>query len=328
MEKRMKNPGISILVPAWNEAGSIGRVIESFLSLKHPGVELIVAAGGEDDTYGLAKKYEGDRVKVLHQERKGKNRALNTALSKARGRIIVLTDADCVMSDEWLSQLLLGIKGDKAVSGTNMPLPEQLSNPFVLYQYSFTLACPKPPGRGQQPYLDGKNTAIRRKVLEDLGGFDEEALTGTDFSLKFRLLEKGIRARFIPDSVIATDYPTSFKAYLSQQARWLRNFAIYGGKYKNPGLTGLFLKQVSIASFVLFTPVLAFFVKPFMVLWAAVFSLGMYNRARVIRKAGKVKPALNFNKVYPRIPLYLLVEYLSRALALFQYLVPSLRRRW
>jgi cellulose synthase/poly-beta-1,6-N-acetylglucosamine synthase-like glycosyltransferase len=328
MAEDKMNPKVSILVPAWNEGVAVKRVIESFLSLKYPGAELIVAAGGGNNTYELAKKYEGERVRVLRQERRGKNRALNMALSKARGDIIVLTDADCVMSDEWLSSLLEAIrKGEEAVSGTNMPLQEQLSNPLVLYQYSFTLAG-LARASGKEPYLDGKNAALKRSVLEDLGGFDEEALTGTDFSLKLRLLEKGIIAKFVPNSVIATHYPSSFRAYLSQQARWLRNFAIYGAKYRDAGLMRVFLEQTFIASFVLLAPVFAVFFKPLIAPWLAVFSLGIYNRARIIRKAGKIKPALSFTRVYPRLPLYLLVEYLSRAIALFEYLVPSLRRKW
>lgn len=326
---KMSRANVSILVPAWNEAGTIERAVESFLSLKYPRVELIVVAGGEDGTYDLAKKYEG-KIKVLSQEKKGKNRALNLALSKAVGEIIVLTDADCVMSDEWLASLLKAIsKGEKAVSGTNMPLPEQLSNPFVLYQYSFTLArLARAPGKEQQPYLDGKNAALKRVVLEDLGGFDEEAPTGTDFSLKHRLMERGINIRFIRKSVIKTEYPASFGKYLAQQSRWLRNFIIYGRKYNDKNERKVFLEQALIAVFVVVLPFFIIFSNYFALPWTVILFLGIRNRLRIIHEARKINHELNFNGILPRLPVYLLLEYLSCILALVEYLLPSRRGKW
>lgn len=326
----MSNLKVSILVPAWNEASIIERAIESFLSLNYPNAKLIVVAGGEDDTYNLAKKYEGKKVKVFPQEKKGKNRALNLALSKAEGEVIILTDADCVMSDEWLSPLLEAMrKGEKAVSGTNMPLLEQLSNPFVLYQYSFTLAqSDRAARKEQQPYLDGKNAALRRIILEDLGGFDEEALTGTDFSLKHRLIERGINIKFIRKSVIQTEYPASFGKYLAQQSRWLRNFIIYGRKYSDKSEMKVFLEQALIAVFVFTLPFFTILSNYLALPWTVIFLLGIRNRVRIIRKARKASPELNFNSILPRLPVYLLIEYLSRILAFIEYILPSQRGKW
>jgi cellulose synthase/poly-beta-1,6-N-acetylglucosamine synthase-like glycosyltransferase len=325
-ENKMNQLRVSILLPAWNEGSTITRAIDSFLSLKYPGPELIVVAGGEDETFEIAKKFEGGNIKVLLQEKKGKNRALNSALLTSRGDVIVLTDADCVMSDEWLISLLEEInEGEKAVSGGNMPLLEQLSDPFVLYQYSFSLVQPIKDGMS---YLDGKNAAFRRELLEDLGGFDEDAMTGTDFSLKHRLAEKGIGVKFVAGSVIATEYPTGYSEYLRQQSRWLRNFMIYGRKYNDRRETMVFMEQTLIALLTFTLPLLTLLSSYFAILLTVMILLGIYNRVKIIMAAGKLRPELNFNHALIRIPLYLFIEYLSRILALIEYITPTRREKW
>lgn len=325
-ENRMNQPRVSILLPAWNEGSNLIKTINSFLSLTYPKAELIVVAGGKDGTYEIAKRFENGNIKVLRQKKKCKNKALNVAFSKAKGDVIVLTDADCEMSDEWLSPLLDEIKkGAKAVSGGNMPLPKQLSNPFVLYQYSFTLSQPN---KKEMSYLDGKNAAFRRELLEDLGGFDEDALTGTDFSLKHRLAEKGIRVKFVIDSVIATEYPTSCLEYLRQQSRWLRNFMIYGRKYDDKLEKRVFLEQTSIAVFTFGLPLLTIFSNYFLLLLIGIILLGIYNRVKIINAAVNTRPDLNFNRVLLRLPFYLFLEYLSRILALIDYVAPGRREKW
>lgn len=326
----MRDARVSILVPAWNESSNIERSIKSFLALKYPSADLIVVAGGEDGTYDLAKKYEGKNVKVLQQEKKSKNRALNLALTRAKGEIIVLTDADCVMSDEWLAPLIEAMeKGEEAVSGTNMPLQEQLSNPFVLYQFAFTLAdiddiiC-----SGEKNFLDGKNAAVRKELLTRLGGFDETALTGTDFSLRHQLSEVGVEVGYVMGSVIHTMYPSSVMEYISQQSRWLKNFAIYGRKYSNQEELKVFTEQTLIGSCILFLPVFAILYKPAFFLWIILFLSGIYNRSKLISKVKKMRPKLNFNSLYTKLPFYLLLEYFSHSMALLDYFIPTRRRKW
>lgn len=317
---------VSILLPAWNEKSTIFRAINSFLSLTYSTAELIVVAGGEDGTYGVVKRFKNRNIKVIHQKQKGKNKALNIAFSRSKGDVIVLTDADCEMSDKWLLPLLEEIKkGAKAVSGDNRPLPEQLSNPFVLYQYSFTLSRSNKKGMS---YLDGKNAAFRRELLEDLGGFDEDAFTGTDFSLKHRLAEKGIMVKFVAGSVIATEYPTSYSGYLRQQSRWLRNFMIYGRKYDDAGERRVFLMQTLIAVFTFGLPLLTTLSSYFSLLLVGIILLGIYNRVKIIKLADKTCPELNFNHVLLRVPLYFFLEYLSRVLALIDYITPGRREKW
>lgn len=322
-------PNISILVPAWNESKMISACIESFASITYPNKELIVIAGGADGTYEIANKYAKKDVIVLKQEPPGKNAALNKGLKHATGEIIALTDADCIMNDKWFKFLIKPILNGKeeVVSGENEPLSTQLTNPFVLYQYTFTLS-----GRTRihqnRDYLDGKTAALRKEALEAIGGFDEKALTGTDFSLKYELLKKGYTIKYVTDSIINTNYPNSFREYIKQRSRWLRNFIIYGRKYGDKKNVGVFLEQTTLGVIMLTLPIMAIKFRFFIYVWLILFCLGIYNRWKLIKSSKKAMPNLDFGAVYLGLPIYALVNYMAWAYTLLEYLLPWRRRKW
>ena len=90
-------PSVSILIVAHNEARSIARKIESCLALDYPAdrLEIAVASDGSTDaTAAIARAYERRGVRVFAFEvRRGKPSALNAAIPKLRGEIVVLADA-------------------------------------------------------------------------------------------------------------------------------------------------------------------------------------------------------------------------------------------
>src|SRR5687768_5466499 len=97
--KGLEQAVVSILVAAWNEAEHIDDLIASCLRWAYPRKELVLCAGGADDTLRRARRWEGAGVRVLEQlPGEGKQGALERCLREATGEIIVLTDADCVPS--------------------------------------------------------------------------------------------------------------------------------------------------------------------------------------------------------------------------------------
>src|SRR5438445_13488996 len=64
---------ISVIVPAFNEEQSIAETVESLLAQSYEDFEVIVVDDGSiDRTMKISSKYEGTRVKVIHQYYKGK----------------------------------------------------------------------------------------------------------------------------------------------------------------------------------------------------------------------------------------------------------------
>jgi cellulose synthase/poly-beta-1,6-N-acetylglucosamine synthase-like glycosyltransferase len=103
-------PGVSILVPAFNEGARVEKAIEAILALDYPSVEvLVVDDGSTDDTFARASRYSGlhggTRVEVLHKENGGKWSALNLGFHHASAELIVCVDADSQLAPDSLKLL-------------------------------------------------------------------------------------------------------------------------------------------------------------------------------------------------------------------------------
>ncbi|MEJ8842529.1 glycosyltransferase [Lacibacter sp. H375] len=101
-------PAVSIIIAAYNEEKVIGLKLQNTLALDYPSskFQVIVAAyGSTDATSTIAASFE--RVLVLHEdERRGKAAAINKAIRQAAHPIVVLTDANTVLSTQTLKQLI------------------------------------------------------------------------------------------------------------------------------------------------------------------------------------------------------------------------------
>ncbi|MCU1242655.1 MAG: putative glycosyl transferase [Candidatus Acidoferrum typicum] len=92
----MTAPLITVLITTYNYGQFIEEAIESVLAQEFPQdrVQIVVADDGStDDTAGRVKKY-GSRVEYFHQSNGGQAAALNLGISKSRGEILALLDAD------------------------------------------------------------------------------------------------------------------------------------------------------------------------------------------------------------------------------------------
>lgn len=94
-----EQPTISIVMPAYNESENIRGSIQSVLELDYPSIELLVIDdGSSDDTYDIAKPYEGiypgRTVVVIRKENGGKSSALNMGFSLSTADFVLMIDAD------------------------------------------------------------------------------------------------------------------------------------------------------------------------------------------------------------------------------------------
>jgi glycosyltransferase involved in cell wall biosynthesis len=117
-------PGVSIIIPAWNEEDRIVRTLEQYLpALESRGepFEVIVVADGRDRTAEVAERYVARNVRVLRFTHKlGKGGAVLAGIRVSRyeyvgyldadgpispeemhGLVAYLNDVDCVVASRW-----------------------------------------------------------------------------------------------------------------------------------------------------------------------------------------------------------------------------------
>jgi cellulose synthase/poly-beta-1,6-N-acetylglucosamine synthase-like glycosyltransferase len=157
----------------------------------------------------------------------GKPSALNYGLEQAKGEIVAFFDADSVPASDALLNVSRYFEDPNvaAVQGRTLSinLNQNMLTRFISYEE--TVWC--------EAYLQGKDALdlfvhlrgscqfLRRSVLENLKGFDENALS-EDMELSARLAERGYKIRYASDARSWQESPADLKQLLRQRTRWFR----------------------------------------------------------------------------------------------------------
>jgi cellulose synthase/poly-beta-1,6-N-acetylglucosamine synthase-like glycosyltransferase len=324
-------PKVSVLVAAWNEADIIQEHIKSFLRLRYPNKELILCAGGPDGTCEIARQYAGEQVVVLEQQPgEGKQRALQRCLERASGEVIFLTDADCLLSDEAFERTVAPIvdEGEFIATGVSRPLSEQRTHPFVLHRWFADVYGLTRWGRYTDGIL-GRNAALRRDVLEAVGGFEADVRTGTDYYLAKQVLRYGYPIRHVPDSAVETAYPETLRGYQRQQTRWLRNVVMHGLRFGAYGEAVRCVVPSILGALMVVGPVFGLLLGRVVLVVSLLAWLYVFlSRLRYIRFNEQVTGYHFPRSGYLRLPGYMLADFIIWTWTLLQYPFKSWRSQW
>ncbi len=110
------DPLVSIVVPIFNEAALIGRVLERVRALPFRKQLILVDDCSTDGTAEILgrEKSKSDTIVLRHDQNRGKGAAIRTGLARAVGEIVLIQDADLEYNPEELPPLLDPIIQGKA----------------------------------------------------------------------------------------------------------------------------------------------------------------------------------------------------------------------
>lgn len=221
----------TILVPAYNEEKVIERSILSLLELNYPEYEIIVINDGSTDkTLKVARSLEGMhgnvKVKVLTQKNLGKAQALNHGALEASGDVLICMDGDSRLS---IDCLLMGMRHFVdpeigSIAGNVKVLNRvNLWTRLQALEYIEGLNLV----RRAQAFLRVVNIVpgpigfFRRSAILDVGGWDNDTFA-EDCDLTLKLLTKGYKIDYEPESISYTEAPERLIQLLKQRYRWTR----------------------------------------------------------------------------------------------------------
>ncbi len=110
------SPSVSVVVIAHNEEASIGDKIENLMQLDYPSdkLQIIVASDGStDQTVAIMNQYANRGIMALDLPRQGKAQALNAAVDRAKGDILVFSDANSMFATDAIRQLAAPFADDQ-----------------------------------------------------------------------------------------------------------------------------------------------------------------------------------------------------------------------
>lgn len=87
-------PLFSVIVPAFNAAGSLARCFDSILAQTHRPLEIVVVDDGSSDATRVVASRYSDAIRYVHQENQGETAARNVGIAMARGDFVAFLDHD------------------------------------------------------------------------------------------------------------------------------------------------------------------------------------------------------------------------------------------
>lgn len=166
---------ISLIIPVYNEEAYISQCLESIQKqLLLPDEVVICDNGSTDSSTEVIKSYQKRLpIKLVHEKQKGIRFAVEKAWRSSSGDIILRTDADSILPSNWISSMVKHFQEKPHLAACGGPifasdghrllkfiqLIANLANDIVFY-----------PVKGYD-LLVGANFAIRRHILEKLGGY-------------------------------------------------------------------------------------------------------------------------------------------------------------
>jgi cellulose synthase/poly-beta-1,6-N-acetylglucosamine synthase-like glycosyltransferase len=218
---------VSVIIPARNEARTIGRLIQTVRDQAPMGwtVEVVlVDDGSTDDTVAVARA-AGARVLELGQRPGGGNPAVarNRGALAATGDPLVFLDADCLPAKDWLRHLLEGHEAGAAVVGGALDLPLGLSPMARCDYYCGWYHVHSRRSAGDVPNHPPGNLSARRDEFVATQGFTEQqpvAYAHEELAWQAEILQRGGRILFDPRAIVYHYNRPGFRNLLRRNYRW------------------------------------------------------------------------------------------------------------
>lgn len=240
---------VSVLVAARNEAGNISKTIEDLIDQRYNKdlTEIIfIDDHSTDHTSEIISSYADRGVKLIRLNEDQplnsyKKKAIQTAIAKATGTLIVTTDADCRMGKDWLGTIV-SFYEEKKYKMISSPVSYFEEQSFferaqaLEFLYLIGLGA-STIGNNKPSTCNGANLAYERAAFYEVGGFKgiDDLASGDDELLLHKMAARyGGNIGFLKSekAMVYTHAKATLREFIQQRKRW----ASKSTRYKNKSI--------------------------------------------------------------------------------------------
>lgn len=225
---------LSVIIPVFNDALGITKCLSALerQTLAAENYEVLVVDNGSTDHIDVVV---AQNVTLLFEPDPGSYRARNRALQHARGRILALTDADCIPAPDWLERATRHFDTDTTIDMIGgkveiFPIDHRNRTPVELYEQQH--AFPQEQYVHEHGFAATANMFARREVFEKIGAFDAGLRSGGDVDFGIRAMGAGFRLAFRSDVVVRHPARRSVREHARRLKRTMsgrRDIAVRSG---------------------------------------------------------------------------------------------------
>ncbi len=280
---------VTILVPFRNEEANLPKLLNSFKNLHLSNLEvqyLFIDDHSSDQSNNIVATFlENNKGKLLPLiEGAGKKAAIALGWQNISTELIVQTDADCEVSENWLQHLLISFKDEevKLVSGPVQFYKEDsfLKN-LVALDFAGLIAIGAAHIGWQKAMIcNGANLAYRSEVIKKVDLKTSKASGEDVFLMESVVLnfgQKSIAFCNRKQAMVKTLGPQSFKEFWNQRLRWASKNGDYANKLNVSILGFVWAYNLAILGFVVSLNPIAITLAAFLVLIKLMAEIRFYD---------------------------------------------------
>lgn len=226
-------PGLTVLIPAYNEAKFVGDTIRSVQEQTLKPVQIVVvddcSSDGTGDVARSCMQAGCDLLVVRPPQNCGsKASALNYGMEFVDTEFVLAIDADTTLDLDAIARLMPGFENPEVACVCGMVIPRRVKalwerGRYVEYLYAFTFYKPIQDYYGRPLIASGCFSAFRTSVLRKLDGWSMRTV-GEDMDLTWSIYGLGLKVRFALDAVCYPVEPHNYDFLSKQLNRWSHGF--------------------------------------------------------------------------------------------------------
>jgi GT2 family glycosyltransferase len=209
---------LSVVIATYNRSESLAATLRSLAGSRVTAGSLweviIVDNNSTDQTMAVVECFieSGQQnVRYLFEPQQGKSVALTTGIRKARGRIIAMTDDDCIVDSQWIASILQEYASDPALAaiGGRVELYSRMDEPMTVRVSKQRRVISLAPFEPSSPPIIGCNMAFKREIFDAIGYFDpnlgpgsNHQLVAEDVDFLYRVCKKAFKLVYSPDVLV------------------------------------------------------------------------------------------------------------------------------
>ena len=115
----MTNNKVTVVIPVKNGQKTLEKCLKALLLQTYKNYEIIlVDNNSKDKTKNIILNFQKtySNIKYIFEKRPGIGQARNTGEKLAKGEIILMTDSDCYVPQNWIEKIILPISNNKAIA--------------------------------------------------------------------------------------------------------------------------------------------------------------------------------------------------------------------
>jgi poly-beta-1,6-N-acetyl-D-glucosamine synthase len=225
---RQTGSGLTVMVPAYNEAASIVDTIKSIQAQTVTVDEIVVIDDFSSDNTGDLARQCGVTVLRPPANTGSKAGAQNFALKQVRTPFVMAIDADTTLASDAIEKLLRALDDENIAAACGFVIPRHVRTlwergRYIEYIFAFTFYKPIQDYYEKPLISSGCFSVYRTEILKANGGWSTRTMA-EDMDLTWSFYQAGHGVRFIPEAVCYPIEPHNFHFMGKQLRRWSHGF--------------------------------------------------------------------------------------------------------